>query len=114
MAEQLSPMEMAIMDAVRRGMVDRADIGKHARTLISDYDAAGPMLWTEPTVRQFADALDSLVEKGYLTWQTYLLIAKTTEKGKQFIADNATQMEALPKVDDSAKWFAKQNKKMVR
>ncbi len=114
MAEQMSPMEMAIMDAVRRGMTDRADIGKHARSLISDYDAAGPTLWTEATVRQFADALDNLVGKGYLIWQTYLLIIKTTEKGKKFIADNATELEALPKVDDSTKWFAKQNKKIVR
>jgi hypothetical protein len=112
--EKLSLMEMAIMDAARKGMTERTDIGKHARTIISDYDAAGPTLWTEPTVREFADTLDSLVEKGYLGWKTYLLQIEPTGKGKQFIADNLAELENLPKVDDSAKWFEKQHKKIVR
>lgn len=111
---ELNEMEMAIMDAVRRGIIDRADIGKHARGIVNDYDAAGPTLWTEATVRTFADTLDELVEKGYLNYLTYLLQVETTEKGKKFIADNAAELEGLPKVDDGPKWFAKQNKKIVR
>jgi len=107
-------MEMAIMDAVRRGMIDRTDIGKHTRRIVNDYDAAGPTLWTEPTARMYADTLDDLVEKGYLSWQTYLLQVELTEKGKRFAADNAAELEGLPKVEDSPKWFARQNKKIVR
>jgi hypothetical protein len=111
---ELNEMEMAIMDAVRQGIIDRADIGKHARNIVNDYDASGPTLWTEPTVRRYADTLDGLVEKGYLNWVTYLLQIEATEKGKKFITDNAAELEGLPKVDDSPKWFAKQNKKIVR
>jgi hypothetical protein len=111
---ELNEMEMAIMDAVRQGMVDRADIGKHARGIVNDYDASGPTLWTEATVRKFADTMDDLVEKCYLSWTTYLLQAEATDKGKKFIADNAAALEGLPKVDDSSKWFLKQNKKIVR
>jgi hypothetical protein len=54
------------------------------------------------------------VEKGYLSWTTYLLQAEATDKGKKFIADNAAALEGLPKVDDSSKWFRNQNKKIVR
>jgi hypothetical protein len=112
--EKLNLMELAIMDAVRKGMIERTDIGKHARTIVSDYDAAGPTLWTEPTVRIFADALDSLVDKGYLAWKTYILQIEPTEKGKKFTSENATEMDNLPRVDDSTKWFEKQRKKIVR
>lgn len=111
---EINEMGMAIMDAVRRGIIDRADIGKHARSIVNDYDASGPTLWTEATTRRFADTLDDLVEKGYLNWITYILQVEATDKGKKFIADNAAALEGLPKVDDSPKWFAKQNKKIVR
>jgi hypothetical protein len=111
---ELNEMEMAIMDAVRQGKIDREAIGKHARGIINDYDAYGPTLWTEATVRKFADTLDDLVEKGYLSWATYLLQAEATDKGKKFIADNTAALEGLPKVDDSSKWFRNQNKKIVR
>ena len=111
--EKPTLMEMAIMDAVRKGMIERTDIGKHARTIISDYDAPGPTLWTEPTVRQFADVLEGLVNQGYLTWRTYILQVEPTEKGNKFIADNKAELDNLPKVGDSREWFKKQNKKMV-
>jgi len=111
--EELTLMEMAIMDAVRKGMIERTDIGKHARTIISDYDAPGPTLWTEPTVREFADVLEGLVDKGYLAWKTYILQVEPTEKGKDYIADNEAELDNLPRVDDSREWFKKQNKKMV-
>jgi len=111
--EKTTLMEMTIMDAVRKGMIERTDIGKHARTVISDYDARGPTLWTEPTVRQFADVLEGLVNQGYLTWRTYILQVEATEKGNKFIADNKAELDNLPKVDDSREWFKKQNKKMA-
>ena len=111
--EELTLMEMAIMDAVRKGMIERTDIGQHARTIISDYDAPGPTLWTEPTVREFADVLEGLVDKGYLAWKTYILQVEPTEKGKDYIADNEAELDNLPRVDDSREWFKKQNKKMV-
>jgi hypothetical protein len=106
-------MQMAIMDAVRKGMIERTDIGKHCRTIISDYDAPGPTLWTEPMVRQFADVLEGLVDQGYLAWKTYILQVEPTEKGKKFIADNQAELDKLPKVDDSRDWFKQQHKKMV-
>ena len=114
MAEKkLTLMEMAIMDAVRKGMIERTDIGKHCRTIITDYNAPGPTLWTEPTVREFADVLDGLVGRGYLAWRTYVLQVEPTEKGKKFIADNQAELDNLPKVDDSRDWFKEQGKKMV-
>jgi hypothetical protein len=106
--EKLTQMEMAIMDAVSKGMIERTDIGKHARTIISDYDAPGPTLWTEATVRHFADALEGLVSKGYLTWKAYLLQVEPTTKGTKFIADSKTELENLPRVDDSKDWFKDQ------
>jgi hypothetical protein len=111
--EKLTKMEMAIMDAVRKGMIERTDIGKHARTIISDYDAPGPTLWTEATVRRFADILEGLVDKGYLAWKTYLLQVEPTAKGTKFITDSETELDNLPRVDDSRDWFKKQRKKMV-
>jgi len=111
--EKLTLMEMAIMDAVRKGMIERTDIGKHCRTIISDYDAPGPTLWTEPTVREWADVLDGLVDKGYLAWRTYILQIEPTEKGKKYIADNQAELDNLPKVEDSREWFKQQRKKMV-
>ena len=111
--DKLTLMEMAIMDAVRKGMIERTDIGKHTRTIVSDYDAPGPTLWTESTVRQFADVLEGLVDKGYLTWKTYILQVEPTAKGKKFIADNEAELDNLPKVDDSKDWFKQQDKKMV-
>lgn len=114
MAEKkLTLMEMAIMDAVRKGMVERTDIGKYCRTIISDYNASGPTLWTEPTVREWADVLDGLVDKGYLAWRTYLLQIDPTEKGKKYIADNEAELDKLPKVEDSRDWFKQQPKKEV-
>lgn len=112
--EKLTLMEMAIMDAVRKGMIERTDIGKHARTIISDYDAPGPTLWTEPTVREFADVLEGLVSRGYLAWKAYILQVEPTEKGKKFIADNQAELDNLPKVDDSRLWFKQQHKRIVR
>lgn len=111
--EKLTLMEMAIMDAVRKEMIERTDIGKHCRTIISDYDAPGPTLWTEPTVREFADVLEGLVDRGYLAWKTYILQVEPTEKGKKFIADNEAELDNLPKVDDSREWFKQQKRKMV-
>ena len=111
--EKLTLMEMTIIDAVRKGMIERTDIGKHARTIISDYDAPGPTLWTEPVVREFADVLEGLVDRGYLAWKTYILQVEPTEKGKDYIADNEAELDNLPRVDDSREWFKKQNKKMV-
>ena len=111
--DKLTLMKMVIMDAVRKGMIERTDIGKHARNIISDYDAPGPTLWTESTVRQFADVLEGLVDKGYLTWKTYILQVEPTAKGKKFIADNEAELDNLPKVDDSKDWFKQQGKKMV-
>lgn len=111
--EKLTQMEMAIMDAVRKGMIERTDIGKHARTIISDYDASGPTLWTEATVRNFADVLEGLVSKGYLAWKAYLLQVEPTEKGSKFIADSKTELDSLPQVDDSRDWFKNQPPRMT-
>jgi hypothetical protein len=111
--EKLTQMEMAIMYAVRKGMIERTDIGKHARTIISDYDAPGPTIWTEATTRHFADVLEGLVDKGYLAWRNYLLQIDPTKKGTKFITDNETALDSLPQVDDSKDWFKKQNKKMA-
>jgi len=116
--EKTTLMEMVIMDGVRKGMIERTDIGIHCRTIISDYDAPGPTLWTEPTARQFADTLEGLIEKGYLAWKTYLLQVGPTEKGKKYIADNAAELDKLPKVDESSsaavrEWFKHQKKKMA-
>ncbi len=110
--EKLTQMEMAIMDAVRKGMIERTDIGKHARTIISDYDAPGPTLWTEATVRNFADVLEALVDKGYLAWKAYLLQIEPTGKGSKFTADNKTELDKLPQVDDSRDWFKDQPPRM--
>jgi len=110
--EKLTLMEMAIMDAVRKEMIERTDIGKHARSIISDYDAPGPTLWTEATVRDFADVLEGLVNKGYLTWKNYLLQVEPAPKGTKFIADNKTKLDSLPRVDDSKDWFKNQPPKM--
>ncbi len=116
--EKLTLMEMAIMDAVRKnmnqeGVVERTDIGKHARTIVSDYDAPGPTLWTEATTRKYADTLEELVDKGYLAWKTYILQLEPTEKGKQFIAEHETELDNLPKVPDDRTWFKQQKPKMV-
>jgi hypothetical protein len=112
--EKLTLMEMAIMDAMRQeGMIERTDIGKYCRTIISDYDAPGPTLWTEKTVREWADTLDGLIEKGYLAWRTDILQVELTEKGKKYIADSKAELDNLPKVDDSRDWFKDQKKKMV-
>ena len=111
--EKLTLMEMAIMDAMRKEMIERTDIGKHCRTIISDYDAPGPTLWTEKMVREWADTLDELIEKGYLAWRTSILQVELTEKGKKYIADNQAELDNLPKVDDSRDWFKEQKKKMV-
>ncbi len=110
--EKLTLMEMAIMDGVRKGMFERTDIGKHCRMIISDWDAPGPTLWTEKTVREWADVLDGLIDKGYLKWKTYLLQMQPTDKGKKYIADNAAELDKLPKVEDSRDWFKQQKKKM--
>jgi hypothetical protein len=113
--EKFTLMEMAIMDAMRQeGMIERTDVGKHCRTIISDWDAPGPTLWTEATTRQFADTLDGLIEKGYLAWKTAILQVELTEKGKKYIADNKAELDNLPEVDDSRDWFKEQkNKKMA-
>jgi hypothetical protein len=110
--EKLTQMEMAIMDAVRQGMIERTDIGKHARSIISDYDAPGPTLWTEATARKFADVLEELVDKGYLAWKNYLLQVEATAKGTKFATDNAAKLASLPRVDDSKDWFKNQPPKM--
>jgi hypothetical protein len=62
----------------------------------------------------FADALDGLVDRGYLAWKTYLLQAEPTEKGKKFTSENAAVLDNLPRVDDSIKWFETKPKKIVR
>ena len=111
--EKTTLMEMAIMDGVRKGMIERTDVGIHCRTIISDYDAPGPTLWTEKTVREWADVLEGLVEKDYLSWKTYLLQIVPTEKGKKCIADNEKELDSLPKVDDSRDWFKGQKKKKM-
>ena len=116
--ERLTLMELAIMDAVRKnmnqeGVVERTDIGKHCRTIVSDYEAPGPTLWTEATTRNYADTLDGLVEKGYIAWKTYILQIEPTEKGNKFIADNLAELDNLPKVDDSKDWFNNQTPKMA-
>ena len=111
--EELTLMELTIIDGVRKGMVERTDINKYARTIISDYDAPGPTLWTESTVRQFADTLEGLVNKDYLAWKIYILQVEPTERGKHLIADNKAKLDNLPRVDDSRKWFKQQHKKMV-
>jgi len=111
--EKLTQLEMAIMDAVRKGMIERTDIGKHARTIVSDYDAPGPTLWTEATVMNFADVLEGLVSKGYLAWKAYLLQVETTEKGSKFTADNKTELDSLPQLEDSRDWFKNQTPKMT-
>jgi len=112
--EKLNLMEMAIMDAMRQeGMIERTDIGKHCRTIISDYDAPGPILWTEKTVREWADTLEGLIGKGYLAWKTYLLQVELSEKGRKFIADNQAELDNLLKVDDSRDWFKEQKKKKM-
>lgn len=116
--EKITLMEMAIMDAVRKGMGERTDIGKHCRTIISDYDAPGPTLWTEKTAREWADILDGLVERDYLSWKTYLLQIEPAEKGKKYITDNEKELDNLPKVDESTsaavrEWFKHQKKKMA-
>ena len=109
--EKLNLMEMAIMDAARQEMIERTDIGIYARTIVSDYDASGPTLWTEETVIQFADTLEGLADKGYLAWKNYLLQVELTEQGKKFIAANLNELENLPKVDDGKDWFKEQRKK---
>ena len=111
--EKLTQMEMAIMDAVRKGMIERTDIGKHARTIVSDYDAPGPTLWTEATVRGFADVLEGLVSQGYLAWKNYPLQVEPSKRGTKFITDNEASLDNLPQVDDSKDWFKKQRRKMV-
>ena len=112
--DKLTLMEMAIMDAMRQeGMIERTDVGKHCRRIISDWDAPGPILWTEAMTRQWADVLDGLVDKGYLAWKTYLLQIELTEKGKKFIADNQAELKNLPQVDDSRDWFREQKKKKM-
>jgi len=119
MAEEKTTLtEMAIMDGVRKGMIERTDIGIHCRTIISDYDAPGPTLWTEKTVREWADVLEGLVDRGYLKWKTYLLQIEPTEKGTKYIADNQAELDNLPKVDESTsaavrEWFKQQKKKMA-
>jgi hypothetical protein len=115
--EKLNLMEIAIMDAVRKnmnqeGVVERTDIGKHCRTIVSDYEASGPTLWTEATTRKYADTLDGLIEKGYLAWRTYILQIELTKKGKQFITDNEAALDSLPQVDDSRDWFKNQPPRM--
>jgi hypothetical protein len=111
--DKLTLMEMAIMDAARQGMIERTDIGAHARTIVSDYDAAGPTLWTQETVIQFADTLEGLTDKGYLAWKNYLLQLELTEKGRKFVADNLAELDSLPKVEDDKEWFKEQRKKMA-
>jgi len=112
--EKLSLMEMAIMDAMRQeGMIERTDVGYHCRQIIDDWDAAGPTLWTEKKVREWADILEGLVDKGYLTWVTYLLQVGLTEKGKKYIEDNKAELDNLPKVDDSRGWFKQQTNKRM-
>jgi hypothetical protein len=110
--EKLTLVEMAIMDGVRKGMFERTDIGKHCRMIISDWDAAGPTLWTEKTVREWADVLDGLIDKGYLKWKNYLLQMEPTDKGKKYVADNAAELDKLLKIEDSRGWFKQQKKKM--
>ena len=111
--DKLTLMEMAIMDAARQEMIERTDIGAYARTIVSDYDAAGPTLWTEETVMQFAATLEGLVGKGYLAWKNYLLQVELTEKGRKFVADNLAELDNLPKVIDGKEWFKEQRKKMA-
>ena len=111
--EKLTLVEMAIMDAVRKEMIERTDVGKHCRTIISDYDAPGPTLWTESTTREWADVLDGLVDRGYVMWKTYLLQIVPTEKGTKYIADNQAELDNLPRVEDSRDWFKQQKKKMA-
>ena len=111
--EKLTLMEMAIMDAARKEMIERTDIGIYARTIVSDYDAAGPTLWTQETVIQFADTLEGLTDKGYLAWKNYLLQVELTEKGKKFIAANLDALDNLPKVIDDKEWFKEQRRKMA-
>lgn len=111
--EKLTLVEMAIMDGVRKEMIERTDVGKHCRTIISDYDAPGPTLWTESTAREWADVLDGLVDRGYVMWKTYLLQIVPTEKGTKYIADNQAELDNLPRVEDSRDWFKQQKKKMA-
>ncbi|MBN1862460.1 MAG: hypothetical protein JW790_02315 [Dehalococcoidales bacterium] len=106
--EKLTLMELAIMDGVRQGMIERTDIGKHARSIVSDYQAPGPTLWTEATTRKFAEVLEGLIDKGYLTWNNYLLQVEAADKGTKFITDNTTELDSLPRVDDSKAWFKDQ------
>ena len=85
--EKLNLLEMAIMDGVRKnmnekGIAERAAIGKHCRRVVSDYDAPGPTLWTETMTRNYADAIEGLIEKGYLDWQTFIIQVKPTDKGR--------------------------------
>ena len=112
--EKLSLMEMAIMDAMRQeGMIERTGVGRHCRMIIDDWEAAGPTLWTEKKVREWSDVLEGMVNKGYLTWVTYLLQVGFTDKGKKYIEDNKAELDNLPKVEDSRNWFKQQvNKKM--
>lgn len=102
---QMTLMEKAIMGAVSEGLTERADIGKYARTIVSDPDAFGPTLWTENTVRLFADTIDGLVDKGYLEWETYIVAVRLPEKGKKYIEESKDELTGMEKVDDSKKWF---------
>ena len=112
--EKLSLMEMAIMDAMRQeGMIERSAVGKYCRMIVDDWEAAGPTLWTEKKVREWADILEGMVDKGYLTWVTYLLQVGLTEKGNKYIEDNQAELDNLPKVDDGREWFNKQTEKKM-
>ena len=112
--EKLTLMEMAIMDAMRQeGMIERTDIGKHCRMIVDDWDAPGPTLWTEKAVREWADILESLVDRGYLTWITQILQVGLTEKGQKYIDNHKEELDNLPKVDDSRDWFKQQKVKKM-
>ena len=116
--KKLTLMEMAILDGVLKtmnadGVAERYDVGPYCRQIVSDYDAAGPTLWTEATTRNYADTIEALVDDGYLAWKTYVLQITLTDKGKKLIADNQKEMDNLPQVDDSRDWFKKQNKRMA-
>ena len=107
MAENtLNEMELAIMAAISEGLTERTEIGKFARPFVNDIDAWGPTLWTEKTVRRFADTLEALVDKGYLKWETYLLELLPAEEGEKYIAQHKEELKNLPKVIDGPKWFS--------
>ena len=98
--EKLTETELAILDALRKGMTSRGDISKHVMKIVAKSRQYGGSAALRGFAIVFGDSLESLVKKGILEKKGGIFGEKysLTDKGKEVVAKYEEELNKL-KVD---------------